>query len=257
MTAKKTVTKKVSDSKTTTPPDVVSTPIGTVPAAAGMVIGKVRQLGNDPLNENRILIGLPWPDGSTKDLWARVATLYATQGAGSFFLPEIGDEVVVGFFNQDLNCPVILGSLIGNRQTPPYPCTEQNQKKAIVTREKLKIEFDEEKKIISIVTPGNNQLVISDEGKSIQLSDQNGNKLSLDSNGITLSSAKDIILKSKGNVIIDSASNINIGSKSDIVLNGLNVKATAQIGFTGKGNATAELSAAGTTTVKGGIVMIN
>ena len=258
MTATKKATKKVIGSKTTTQPDVVSTPItGTVPAAAGMVIGIVRQLGNDPLNENRILIQLPWPDGSTKELWTRVATLYATQGAGSFFLPETGDEVVVGFFNQDLNYPVILGSLIGGRQTPAYARTEQNQKKAIVTREKLKIEFDEEKKIISIQTPANNQLIISDEGKSIELSDQNGNKLQMNPNGITLSSAKDIVLKSKGNVIIDSVSNVNIGSKSDIVLNGLNVKATAQVGFTGKGNATAELSASGTTTVKGGIVMIN
>jgi uncharacterized protein involved in type VI secretion and phage assembly len=258
MTAKKTVTKKVSGSKTATPPEVVSTTVpGIVPGAAGMIIAKVRQLSNDPLSENRILVQLPWPDGSTKELWARVATLYATQGAGSFFLPEAGDEVVVGFFNQDLNCPVILGSLIGSKQTPAYARTEQNPKKAIVTREKLKIEFDEEKKIISIQTPDNNQLIISDEAKSIQLSDQNGNTLNLDSNGITLSSAKDIILKSKGNVIIDSVSNVNIGSKSDIVLNGLNVKATAQVGFTGKGNATAELSASGTTTVKGAMIMIN
>ena len=256
--AKKTVKKKVTSSKITTPPEVVSTTVtGMLPVAAGMVIGKVRQLNNDPLYENRILIELPWSDGSTKELWARVATLYATREAGSFFLPETGDEVVVGFFNQDLNYPVILGSLNSSKQIPPYTYTEQNQKKAIVTREKLKIEFDEEKKIISIRTPGNNQLEISDEGKSLKLSDQNGNKLILDSNGITLSSAKDIILKSNGNVIIEATSNLNIGSKSDLVLNGLNIKATAQVGFTGKGNATAELSASGTTTVKGGIVMIN
>ena len=258
MTAKKTVKKKVTGSKITTPPVVVSAPVtGMVPGAAGMVIGKVRQLSNDPLNENRILIEMPWPDGSTKELWALVATLYATQGAGSFFLPEAGDEVVVGFFNQDLNCPVVLGSLIGSTQTPAYARTEQNQKKAIVTREKLKIEFDEEKKSISIQTPGSNQIEISDEGKSIKLSDQNGNKLLMDPNGITLSSARDIVLKSGGNVIIDSTSNINIVSKADMALSGLNVKATAQVGFIGKGNATAELSASGTTTVKGGIVMIN
>jgi uncharacterized protein involved in type VI secretion and phage assembly len=207
-----------------------------LPVATGIVIGKVKQRTNDPLNENRILIELPLPDGSTKELWARVATLYATQGAGSFFLPETGDEVVVGFFNQDLNYPVILGSLISTTQTLPYTYTEQNQKKAIVTHEKLKIEFDEEKKVISIQTPGNNQIVVSDEGKSIQLSDQNGNKLNLDSNGITISSSKDILLKSNGSVIIEAASNVNIGSKSDLVLNGVNVKATAQVGFTAKGN---------------------
>ena len=257
MTAKKTVQKKVTGSKTTTPPEVVSSPITGMVGAPGMVIGKVKQLNNDPLNENRILIEIPWPDGSTKEIWVRVATLYATQGAGTFFLPEIGDEVVVGFFNQDLNCPVILGSLIGARQTPPYAYTELNQKKAIVTREKLKIEFDEEKKIITIVTPGSNQLVISDEAKSIRLSDQNGNELLMDSNGITLSSAKDINLKSGGNVIVDAASKVSLVSKADLVLKGMNIQAIAQIGFVGKGTATAELSASGTTTVKGGIVMIN
>ena len=258
ITAKISVKEKVSVSKTSTPPEVATTPVaGMLPVATGMVIGKVRQRTNDPLNENRILIEIPWPEGSTKELWARVATLYATQGAGSFFLPETGDEVVVGFFNQDLNYPVILGSLNNSTQTLPYTYTEQNQKKAIVTREKLKIEFDEEKKVISIQTPGNNQIVVSDEGKSIQLSDQNGNKLNLDSNGITISSAKDILLKSNGSVIIEAASNVNIGSKSDLVLNGVNVKATAQVGFTAKGNATAELSASGTTTVKGAMIMIN
>jgi uncharacterized protein involved in type VI secretion and phage assembly len=230
---------------------------GVSATVSGLYIGKVKQLSNDPLNECRILIELPAFEGDMNEQWARVATLYATTEAGSFFLPEPGNEVVVGFFNQDIRCPVILGSLNSNHQAPFYSYTQQNQKKAIVTREKLTIEFDEEKKSITILTPGKNMVEISDERKTIRLADQNRNELIMDSNGISISSNKDITLKSMGKIMLDAINKVSIISKSDIVLEGLNVNASAQVGLTCKGNATAEFSASGQTVVKGAIVMIN
>jgi hypothetical protein len=50
---------------------------------------------------------------------------------------------------------------------------------------------------------------------------------------------------------------ITLDSKADVKASGMNVQCEAKVGFTGKGNATAELSASGQTTVKGAMVMIN
>lgn len=239
-------------------PDVVSpSASGFLPGLEGVHTGIVKQLQDDPSKEFRVRIELPWMDGTKKELWARLSTMYATGSSGSFFLPEKGDEVLVGFINHHPGCPVILGSIYGSKHQPPFDYDADNNKKALVSRSKLTIEFDEEKKIITLHTPGKNKIEINDDGKFIKLSDQNKNEIVMDSSGILLSSAKDIKMQAKGNISLDATANAEVKAKSDVAIDGMNVKATAKIGFSAKGNATAELSASGQTTVKGAMVMIN
>lgn len=248
----------VSPLNITDEPDVVSpTASGYLPGLQGLHAAVVKKLDGDPQKEYRIQVELPWLDGKSKLLWARLATMYATSGMGTFFLPEPGDEVLVGFMNQDPGHPVILGSLYGAKHKPPFEYEAKNNTKAIVTCEKLRIEFDEEKKVITVATPGKNMLEISDDGKHIRLADQHKNEIKMDSGGITLTSAKDITLKAKGNITMDATMKLSGTAKQDVGLEGLNVKVQAKVGASVKGNATAELSATGQTTVKGAMVMIN
>lgn len=230
---------------------------GFLPGLQGLHAAVVKKLEGDPLREYRIQIELPWMDGTNKLLWARLSTMYATNASGNFFLPEPNDEVVVGFMNEDPGHPIILGGVYGAKHKPPYEYETKNNMKAIVTREKMRIEFDEEKKVITISTPGKNTVEISDDQKHIKLTDQNKNEIVMNSNGISLSSAKDITLKAKGGITMDATSKISGTAKQDISLEGLNVKVQAKISASVKGNATAELSASGQTTVKGAMVMIN
>lgn len=239
-------------------PDVVSPPAsGFLPGLQGLHAAVVKKLDEDPQQEYRIQVELPWLEGKSKLLWARLATMYATNGMGTYFLPEVNDEVLVGFMNADPTHPVILGSLYGAKHKPPFEYEAKNNTKAIVTREQLRIEFDEEKKVITIATPSKNTLEINDDGKSITLTDQHKNEIKMDSGGISLTSAKDITLKAKGSITLDATSKISGTAKSDISLDGTNIKVQAKMGATIKGNATAELSASGQTTVKGAMVMIN
>ena len=138
-----------------------------------------------------------------------------------------------------------------------YEYEAKNNTKAIVTREKMRIEFDEEKKVITISTPSKNTVQMSDDGKHIKLTDENKNEITMDKGGITLSSSKDITMKAKGNINMDATMKLSGTAKQDVSLEGLNVKVQAKIGASVKGNATAELSASGQTTVKGAMVMIN
>ncbi|ABE56281.1 Rhs element Vgr protein [Shewanella denitrificans OS217] len=238
--------------------DITAPPAsGVLPAVEGLQIGIVMQLDGDPIGQNRIQVNVPVMQAKTPGVWARLASFYASKEIGSFFLPEVGDEVVLGYFNNNPSEPVILGSLYSSKNPPPYEIAADNDTKAIVTRSKLKLEFNEKDKVITIITPGNNQIVFSDKDKSILLQDQNNNKVELNSSGISLDSPKDIKLSAKGSMTLDAVGAMTISSKADVKINGMNIQQTAQIGFTAKGSASAELSASGQTTVKGAMVMIN
>jgi Rhs element Vgr protein len=230
---------------------------GLTAGVAGLHVGVVMKLDADPEGQYKIQVSVPLMKAQTVGVWARFASFYGSAGFGAFIIPEIGDEVVLGFFNNDPSCPVILGSLYSSKHTPPYELEAANNFKALVTRSKLKMEFDDDKKVITLITPGNNKIVISDDAKSILLQDQNSNKVELSPSGILLDSPKDITISAKGKVAISAVQNVEVAAQMDVKVTGLNINHSANIGFAAKGAATAELSAAGQTTVKGALVMIN
>ncbi|VAW85171.1 VgrG protein [hydrothermal vent metagenome] len=230
---------------------------GLLPGIEGLQIGVVLKLGEDPAGEYKIQVKLPVMEAEQEGVWARLSSFYASDGVGAFFIPEIGDEVVLGYLNNDPSNPVVLGSLYSSKHAMPYELADENYSKALVTKAKLKIEFDDEKKVISIITPGENTVVISDEEKSISLQDQNGNTVVLSESGVTIDSPKDINIKAQGNIAIEATGDISMSSSADVSVEGLNVSHKAQVGFSAEGSATAELSASGQTTVKGAMVMIN
>ncbi len=239
-------------------PDVVTPPAsGFLPGIEGLHIGKVIKLDGDPTGENKIQVEIPILNGPNNKVWARLGNFWASSGYGSFFIPDVGDEVVLGFFNNDPCYAVVLGSLYSSKQKPACELTKENKIRSITTKSKMKIEFEEEKKIITIQTPGNNILTISDDAKGIQLVDQNKNKIVMDNNGILIESAKDLTLKAKMNVLIDAGNSLENKAKGNVTIKGSKIEGAAQTELTMKGNAKAELSAAGQTVVKGAIVMIN
>jgi Rhs element Vgr protein len=230
---------------------------GWLPGVPGLHIGVVTKLDGDPQGEQRIQVKVPVLQARTEVLWARLLQFHASNAFGACFVPEVGDEVVLGYFNNDPSHPVVLGSLYSSKHAPAQALAAQNDIKSIVTRCKSKLEFDEKNKVITVTTPGNNKVVLSDTGKSILLQDQNGNKVGLAPGGITLDSPKDIKVTAQGSITIDATGPLSLSSKADVQAQGLNVAIEAQVGFTAKGSASAELSAAGQTTVKGALVMIN
>jgi len=246
--------KSVTQNKDFSPPAAG----GQLPPIHGLQVATVKKLSEDPTSEYRVKILLPSQSADPQPIWARVANFYATNQAGSVFFPEVGDEVVAGFFESDPRYPVILGSLYSTTKASPLPMEDENNNvKSLTTRSKLKISFDDENKILKIVTPAGNTITLDDNGKSIELKDQNSNKITMSSSGIQLETGKDLTLKATGNINLDATGKLNMSAKQDAALTGMNITHDADIGFTAKGKASAELSATGQTTVKGGLVMIN
>jgi uncharacterized protein involved in type VI secretion and phage assembly len=230
---------------------------GQTAAFHGLQIGTVKQLSKDPQSLNRILVMLSTNSTVKTGFWARVSNFYATNNAGLGFLPEVGDEVVVGFLEDDPRNPIILGSLYGKNKPANAAKDENNYIKQILTKAQLKINFDDQNKILTLSTPGKNTITLDDKGKSIIVADQNKNTITLNASGITISSDKDINLKAKGGINLLANKRISINASQDLVAAGLNVNLTAKSAFKAKGTGSAELSASGKTTIKGGLVNIN
>ncbi len=187
--------------------DIVDAPAaGLLPAVNGLQIGIVAPFEQDPEKEFRVKVILPGIDEKKGAVWARLASPDAGKDRGYFFRPESGDEVVIGFFNDDPRQAVVLGSMYSSKNAPPQAVsqlTEDNKNKAIVTKTGTTIKFlDDAKSSISIETPESNKIVLDDDAQTIQIADSHGNKITMSKDGIEIKSAKDVKIDASGNVEI-------------------------------------------------------
>jgi Rhs element Vgr protein len=222
--------------------DIVEKPAtGIIPPVNGLQIGIVTQLESDPDGENRIRVRLPTVENEGDGIWARLASVDAGKDHGWVWNPEINDEVIIGFINDDPRDAVILGRLYSSSFPPHLEAKDDNYLKGLSTKSKLQVLFDDEKKIIKIETPGGNFITLDEDQKQIAIQDINGNKIEMSEDGIKIESIKDIILKASGDFKID----------------GTNITTNANAQLKLSGSAGTEVSSSAITKVKGSMVQIN
>jgi uncharacterized protein involved in type VI secretion and phage assembly len=187
----------------------------------GVVEGIV-EANDDPDKEGRIKVKFPWFDDNTVSEWCRVRQLYAGNGYGTFFVPEVGDEVLISFIHGDMRLPVILGGLYNGKDKPAVFRDQQNDVKSIRTKGKHELQFIDTsgKNAVTLITANQNKLVLDDDNKKVELDTNGGHKLVMDDGGkITLqtSGGPKIVLESSGTVTVEgttvnvNASSINLG----------------------------------------------
>jgi len=162
----------------------------------------------DPDGLGRVCVKLPWaPDSSGEryEAWARLATLMGGRGRGSFFVPDVGDEVLVAFEDGDPRRPFVLGALWNGVDRPPVAMDAggQNAKKVLRSRSGVQITLDDTdgQEQLILETPGGQRITLRDGPGSIELADASGNAVKLEPSGITITaSAKLTINASKVDV---------------------------------------------------------
>ncbi|RCU50557.1 type VI secretion system tip protein VgrG [Corallincola holothuriorum] len=225
-------------------PPTTKSPFATASAAgfvSGLQIGVVTQLQDDPMGEERILVKLPSIDANHDGIWCRLATLDAGDQRGVVCRPEIGDEVVVGLFDNDPHSAVVLGSLHSSGKAPPIAACDDNHEKGWTTRSGIAFTIDDEKASVMVATPAGNSLTISDDQSTIVVEDQHGNKITMEQAGISLSSAKDLTLSASGDIKLEAT--------------GIDIAANGEANLSGQAGTKVESSA--NTVVKGSLVQIN
>ena len=221
----------------------IHTPTGSgiIPAIKGLHVGIVTQLESDPNSEDRILVKIPIINNDEQGIWCRIASPDAGDKRGIFFRPEIEDEVIVGFINEDPNNAIVLGMLNSSAKPAPIVASDDNHQKGIVTRSEMKVIFDDEKKSIGIETPAGKKITLDEDQGIIKIEDENSNIITIDSSGIKM----------------ESAGNIEFKATGDVKIEGANVSIKANTQFKAEGSAGVEMSSSATAVLKGSIVQIN
>ena len=216
-----------------------------LPGVCGLQIGLVTKIEDDPEGEDRILVRLPLVDIEAEGVWARVACQDAGSGdnggRGAFFRPEVDDEVIVGFLNDDPRNPIVLGMLNSSQKPAPITATRENHEKGWVTRSGMRMIFNDDEKSLTVETPDGKKIFVNDADDAIQMEDQHGNTIKMNSDGIVIESSGELQLKASG----------------DVKLEGMNVKQSANQEMSVEGQSKASFKAVGDVVVKGTFVKIN
>lgn len=181
----------------------------------GIVIGLVTDLA-DPENIGRVRVSYPTLGDQSSD-WARLVSPMAGNGRGTFFRPEVGDEVLVAFELGDVRRPHILGSLWSTTDTPPPDDGQatQNNWRFIRSRSGHIVKLDDTsgaEKIEITASDGQSKIVFDIAGKKIQIACDSGDievsakgTMKVDAETIKLKASADMTLEATGTMTIKGA----------------------------------------------------
>jgi phage protein D/phage baseplate assembly protein gpV len=239
----------------------------------GVAVGIVTN-NQDPDGLGRVKLKYPTLAGGVESWWARQVSPMAGPERGFEFIPEVNDEVLVAFENEDINRPFVLGGLWNGKDKPPEASNTlisggKVQKRIIRSRsghtiilddtdnsEKISIVDKTEENSIEIDSKNNSLKILAGSeleiqaGSKVEVHTQDGHKIMLDSSGIKIEAAnKDLTLKAM-NVTIESDMNVDIKA-------GMNMTVEGKVATTVKGSVGLDLDGGAKLTAKGGVVMIN
>jgi uncharacterized protein involved in type VI secretion and phage assembly len=200
---------------------------------SGVVIGIITNNTDDPKKLGRVKVQFPWRSRSDQSDWVRVATGMAGKEYGSFFLPEVGDEVLVAFDRGDLNHPYVIGSLWNSAHQPPVNNADgKNNIRKIMSRSGHEIVFtddhEQQKEKLEIRTKAGHQIVLDDSSgqEKVEIVDKTeGTKIIIDSaqKAINIESAGQLKIKAQ-QIEIETDGMLTIKASANLTIQGQLVK---------------------------------
>jgi uncharacterized protein involved in type VI secretion and phage assembly len=172
----------------------------------------------DPDSQGRVKIALPWapdPGGGQYSAWARLATLMGGNNRGSWFIPDVDDEVLVAFEGGDPRRPYVVGALWNGKDAPPQSMdgAGRNPLKVLRSRNGVKVTLDDSdgQEQLVLETPGGQKLTLKDGPGSVEIVDSNGNSVKLETSGITLTAAAKLTINASQVEISAGMVSVNAG----------------------------------------------
>ncbi|WP_158586334.1 phage baseplate assembly protein V [Serratia inhibens] len=170
-----------------------------VPPVQSLHIATVAEFTADPQQLDRIPIYLPALNLPGESIFARLGKPWASHGSGFCFYPEPGDEVVVGFIENDPRYPIILDAMHNPKNNAPFPPDKKNNRKGLVMN-------SADAKASLLIDSENNTLTLSEGKSSITLTGKGAESLQLRADAIIQQAEKGLSLHGKTQVEITSAS---------------------------------------------------
>jgi uncharacterized protein involved in type VI secretion and phage assembly len=151
----------------------------------------------DPENLGRIQVRIAGDGGEVSDRWARLVAPMAGSDRGIWFLPEVGDEVLVALDDGAARDPYVLGGLWSATSPPPDTANAANDRKLIRSRSGVQITFDDRagQERLVIDTPGGQVITLHGGSGSIEIVDGNGGSVRLASDGIQVNATGKVTIR--------------------------------------------------------------
>jgi phage protein D len=228
----------------------------------GLVVGVVTNLGDSSSPPGHVKVKLPTLGDQVESFWARVVSTGAGASRGMTFLPEVDDEVIVGFEGGDITRPLVLGGLYSGASAALDYGTANGTiaKRQIVSRLGHVIELGDgdgpaDQHIWMTLAGGEFFVKLGKDGLAATVPSGKPAKVSAGNSSIEIDA--------QGNITL-TGQKITLKATQDVEISGLNVKVKANVALEGSGTQVkmagtgqAELSSSGQTAVKGSVVMIN
>ena len=154
------------------------------------LVEDIREAGS----EGWISISLPWagdPLGQAYRARARLTTFMAGANRGAWFIPDVGDEVLVAFQGGDPRRPFVLGSVWNGADPPPESMDRggQNNVKSLRSRQGVRISLNDTpgSEMLELETPGGQRLELRDGPGSVEIRDSAGSVIRISPSGVTVS----------------------------------------------------------------------
>ncbi len=218
---------------------------------------------NDPEGIGRVKVRLSWNSSNEETEFIRVLTPDGGGERGWFMLPEVGDEVLVGYERGNPDVPVVLGCLYNGMDKPPMSSSDVLgdgvETKLFRTRSGNEIIFYDKggsEKITISQKDGKNVIVLDMSGPSITITSDGD--ISMKAANISLESTSgDITMKAGNKIVAESTADMQLKAGGNFKSEGsMNYEAKGGIGFKASGTQ-ANLEGSAMTTIKGAIVKIN
>lgn len=190
---------------------------------SGLQCGVVTEI-DDPDGEFRVRVRLPLVDAGGTGLWARLLAVDAGDERGWVFRPEIGDEVLVGFLDEDPRHPVVLGMLHSSAHAAPIPSDAANDVKGYRSRSGIELLFDDGTGALTLRTPQGNTLVLDDGAGGITLEDQHGNRIVLDAGGVQIRSASALSIEATSTGALEAGATLDLKGGATVTVAGAQVQ---------------------------------
>lgn len=182
---------------------------------AGVASAIVSQ-NQDPEGLGRVRLKLPWRDSDFETDWCRIAMPMAGKDRGTFFLPEVGDEVLVAFDRDDIRYPYVLGQLWSKTDKPPAnDAAGSNDLRVIKSRKGHVITFDDgDRGQVRIELNDGKLIQIDDDGIVI---DDGTNRITMESQSgaVTIEAAQKLTLKS-AQISIEASATLDLKGGSSL-----------------------------------------
>jgi uncharacterized protein involved in type VI secretion and phage assembly len=190
----------------------------------GVAIGLVTQ-NKDPEGLCRVKVSYPWHDQPRESYWARLAVPMAGSDRGMVLIPEVGDEVLIGFEREDVRFPYVLGSLWNGKDKPPVANTDgKNDKRLFKSRKGHQLLFDDGARgVVELALSDGKKIRFDDDGVNIE--DGKGNRFTIDSasGAVTVEASGKLTIKA-ASISIEASASMGIKAGAVMTVSGSLIK---------------------------------